>query len=460
MQRRALTLLLMGSLVPLVIGADTALAEAPVPERLWTEKPVAKGLDPDGPVSMRAFAKLAKELSPAVVNINVERKAITLPFMAPSGGTGLGTGFIVHASGYVLTNNHVIAGADSITVRLANEHEYPAKVVGAYEPLDVALLKVEPSEPLVAAPLGSSDTLEIGEWVIAIGNPFGLNHTVTAGIVSAKGRREVTPGNEAAHARFIQTDASINPGNSGGPLINIRGEVVGINTAINAAGQGIGFAVPVDMIKTVLPQLAKGRVNRSYLGVMVGPVNKDIASRIGMEKANGALVTDVKPETPASRAGVEKGDVIMSFDGRAIDHWSDLPWLASTAGSARPLKLQVNRGGKARELSVTLAPFPEEKQVAKRDPSTLGIEVAPLAVEKAKEIGIEPGEGVLIEAVKKDSAGAAIGLQPGDVIVQVNYETIRGGAAGFAKLVAGVPDGQPLAMTVRRGPRFIFKVVR
>lgn len=459
MARGMLTLWSLVALtLPLALGIGEVRAEAPIPERLWTEKPVTKALDPDAPVSMRAFSKLAKELSPAVVNINVERKAVALPFM-PGGGTGLGTGFIVHASGYVLTNNHVIAGADAITVRLANEHEYPATVVGRYEPLDVALLKVEPSEPLTAAPLGRSETLEIGEWVIAIGNPFGLNHTVTAGIVSAKGRRDVTPGNEAAHARFIQTDASINPGNSGGPLINIRGEVVGINTAINAAGQGIGFAVPIDMVKTVLPQLAKGRVNRSYLGVLVGPVNKEVARKVGMERARGALVTDVKPETPAARAGVTKGDVITRFDGQAIEHWDDLPWLASTAGAARAVKIEVNRQGKARELSVTLAPFPEETKAARRDPSALGVVVTALPAARAEAIGIEAGEGVVVEEVKKGSLAAVIGIMPGDVIAQVNYEAVSGGAAGFDALVAAVPEGQPLALTIKRGSRFIFKVI-
>lgn len=448
----------VGVVTSLLLASTAVLADAPVPAQLWTEKPIARELDPDAPVSMRAFSRLAKELSPAVVNINVERKGVALPFL-PTNGTGLGSGFIVHSSGYVLTNNHVIAEADKIQVRLANEHEFPATVVGTYAPLDIALLKFEPSEPLVAAPLGSSRALEIGEWVIAIGNPFGLNHTVTAGIVSAKGRRDVTPGNEANHARFIQTDASINPGNSGGPLINIHGEVVGINTAINAAGQGIGFAVPIDMVKTVLPQLARGHVNRSYLGVLVGPVNKEVARQIGLERARGALVTEVRPETPAARAGVQRGDVIVGFDGHRIDHWEDLPWLASTAGAERPLKIQLNRKGKARELSVALAPFPEARPVAARDPKALGLVVEPLDAERTEEIGLDAGDGVVISKVARDGLGAAVGLRPGDVIVQVNYETVSGGAEGFDKLVASVAEGQPLALTVRRGQRFIFKVL-
>ena len=457
MRGNGLLVVLFAALALSPLSIEVARAEPAIPAKLWTEKTSGKPLDPDAPMSMRAFSRLAKELSPAVVNINVERRSVPLPFM-PNGGSGLGTGFIIHASGYVLTNNHVVAEADSIVVRLANEHEYPATVVGSYELLDIALLKFEPTEPLTAAPLGNSEALEIGEWVIAIGNPFGLNHTVTAGIVSAKGRRDVLPGNEANHARFIQTDASINPGNSGGPLINIRGEVVGINTAINAAGQGIGFAVPVDMIKTVLPQLARGHVARSYLGVLVGPVDKDVAGKLGLERGKGALVTDVKPATPAAAAGFLRGDVITRFDGTTIEHWDDLPWLASTATAARSLKVLVNRDGKARELSVTLAPFPEEAPVARRDAATLGIDVVALNEARAREIGLEPGQGVSVKDVRRGGMAAEAGIKTGDVVVQVNYETVVGGADGFKKLVANVTQGQPLALTVRRGDRFLFKV--
>ena len=454
------TLRIVIALAAIGIGGS-ALAEAPVPAQLWTEKPVGKALDPDAPVSMRAFSVLAKELSPAVVNISVERKGVPLPMpFVPNGGTGLGTGVIIHKSGYLLTNNHVVEGADAISVRLSNEHEYPAAVVGTYPPLDIALLKVDATEPLVAAPLGDSEALEIGEWVIAIGNPFGLNHTVTAGIVSAKGRRDVAPGsgNRPNHARFIQTDASINPGNSGGPLINIRGEVIGINTAINAAGQGIGFAVPIDMVKTVLPQLARGKVSRSYLGVLVGPVKKDTAEQLGLERG-GALVTDVKPDTPAAKAGMKTGDVITGFDGKRVEHWEDLPWLASTAGSARAVKLTLNREGKTREVSLTLAPFPEDEPVSDRDPAELGLVVAPVPKERLEASGLRVGEGVLVKEVRQGGAADELGVEAGDIIAQINYVTVKGGAAGFDKLVASIPRGQPLALTIRRGDRVFFKVV-
>jgi len=451
--------------------ATVGVASAEPPQKLWSERTGGGGLDPDGPISMRAFSKLAKELTPAVVNISVERRAVGLPipFMPNGGGSGLGSGFIIHKDGYVLTNNHVIEGANDITVKLANEHEYAARVVGTYPPLDVALLKMDAKEALVVAPLGNSERLDIGEWVIAIGNPFGLSHTVTAGIVSAKGRRDVTPGNEPNLARFIQTDASINPGNSGGPLINVRGEVIGINTAINAAGQGIGFAVPIDMVKTVLGQLAQGKVSRSYLGVLVGPVSKELAKAIGADRPTGALITEVKAGTPAAEAGIEPGDVVMSFDGKPVDHWEDLPWLASTTGADRSVTVMVNRQGKTRELSVKLAAFPEDGATASAPgkggkAQDVGIEVGPVPAARAKELGIEGGQGVVVKAIAKGSLAAEMGIEVGDVILQVNYQTITAGAGGtggkeaFDKAVAATPRGSPLALTLRRGDRFMFKV--
>ncbi|MCC6625064.1 MAG: trypsin-like peptidase domain-containing protein [Deltaproteobacteria bacterium] len=340
-------------------GALVHGARAAPPTPLWSEKRFATPLDPDAPVAMSAFSKLARELSPAVVNISTVRKrpAAALPLLDPRRmpNEGLGSGFIIHADGYVLTNAHVIADAQAIKVKLANEHEYDARVVATYRPLDVALLAIEPAERLTVAPLGRSTELEIGEWVIAIGNPFGLAHTVTAGIVSAKGRRDIVPSREAMHAGFIQTDASINPGNSGGPLINIRGEVVGINTAINPAGQGIGFAVPIDMIKTILGQLAAGKVERSYLGVRVGEV-----PRTDNGRRPGALVEEVVEGSPAARAGLRRGDVIERWNGKVLDDWHDVPWFASTAGTGATVKLGVRRDDRLVELPVTLAAFPEE----------------------------------------------------------------------------------------------------
>ena len=457
------------------LSASAALAEAP--EKLWTERSTAEPLDPDAPVRMSAFSRLAGALSPAVVNISTVRTMGGGPHpLAPWFGTperqgkGLGTGFIIHPDGYVVTNRHVVDGADRIDVKLANDSIYEAKVVGSYQPLDVALLKFEPKEGLTVAPLGSSEPLQIGEWVIAIGNPFGLNHTVTAGIVSAKGRREVQPGREPMYANFIQTDASINPGNSGGPLINIRGEVVGINTAINSAGQGIGFAVPIDMIKTILPQLAKGKVQRSYLGVRIGPVDRALALRLGLPRPTGALVREVIPGFPAAEAGLQPGDVITHFGGEPLEHWEDLSWLAATTDSGREVTVKVRRAGADKTFRVALASYPEGDVVAGapvHEPrrggtdegvvvADIGIRVGPVPTRMRKELRLGKRAGAVVVQVDRGSPADMAGLQPGDAILQVNYEDVVGGVADFEAKVAEVQSGEVLSFVVRRGQRRIF----
>jgi len=453
-------------------AVPTAAAEG-VPAHLWTEKSWAKPLDPDAPISMRAFSRLARELSPAVVNINVRKNAGAVPSVFGfQGSTGLGTGFIIHADGYVLTNNHVIKDTDEIQITLNNDHVYPARVIGAYAQLDVALLKFESTEKLTVAPLGDSDGLEIGEWVIAIGNPFGLNHTVTAGIVSAKGRRDIITNGEPMYARFIQTDASINPGNSGGPLINIRGEVVGINTAINAAGQGIGFAVPIDMVKKILPQLATGKVARSYLGVRVGPVERDVAERLKLTRPGGAFVREVLAGTPAATAGVLPGDVILSFGGRPVEHWEDLPWLAATAENGKALPMEVHRSGRTMRLEGTLTAFPTDTgRVASPHPggppsdhaagpgevSDIGVSVAAISPELQRRYGLSDDEGVVVTAVTPGGSAEGMGVRVGDIVTQVNYEPVRGGVARFLALVDAVRSGDILAFTIRRDNRYLFK---
>ena len=460
-------LMLRTLLVGLVmVGSGQAFAGAPA--QLWSERHWATPLDPDAPISMRAFSRLAKELSPSVVNINVRKNPGPVPsFFGPQGGgTGLGTGFIINKDGYVLTNNHVIRDTDEIQIKLANDHVYPGRVVGAYPQLDVALLKFETTEPLTVAPLGDSETLEIGEWVIAIGNPFGLNHTVTAGIVSAKGRRDIMANGEPMYARFIQTDASINPGNSGGPLINLRGEVVGINTAINAAGQGIGFAVPVNMIKKILPQLATGKVNRSYLGVRVGPVAQELAERLKMERATGALVREVLTGTPADKAGVQPGDVILAWDGKPIEHWEDLPWLASTTTAGDTVTMLVNRSAKGLALKVEVTEFPGEAVAAAAAPHLaagaatdlpdLGMKVAAVDAATRKRLGLGEHEGVAVTSVTPGSTAEQLGMRPGDVITQVNYDPIAGPEA-FQGAIAQVGPGDILSFTIRRENRYLFK---
>ena len=456
-----------------VAAATPVSATAAPPARLWTEKATAEPLDPDAPVSMSAFSRLSKTLSPAVVNIAVVRSMgggarhpLGPLFGSPERqGRGLGTGFIIHADGYALTNRHVVDGASKIEVKLLNGTVYPARVVGEYQPLDIALLKFEPEERLTVAPLGDSEALQIGEWVIAIGNPFGLDHTVTAGIVSAKGRREVQPGREPMYANFIQTDASINPGNSGGPLINIRGEVIGINTAINAAGQGIGFAVPINMVKTIVPQLADGRVKRSYLGVRIGPVDRALAERVGLSHPTGALIREVVPGFPAAEGGLEPGDIVTHFDGKPLKHWEDLSWLASTRGSGESVALRVRRNGSDKTLRIALTSYPEQ-QTSQQAPSgpadqgavvaDIGIRVGPVPSRLRKELRLSRETGVVVLHVDRGGRADLAGLQPGDVILQVNYEDVSAGVTDFEARVGLVSQGEVLSFGVLRGHRRIF----
>ena len=284
--------------------------------------------------TQQAFTNLVKVVTPSVVNIStVSKKKLVQPFIEISPFFGdlfeempsrpryrkessLGSGFIINKDGYIITNDHVVRDAESIQVKLSNETIYDAKIVGSDPKSDIAVIKINAKEPLPVAVLGDSDKLQVGQWAIAIGNPFGLDRTVTVGVVSATGRSNM--GIET-YENFIQTDASINPGNSGGPLLNVNGEVIGINTAIVAAGQGIGFAIPVNMAKQIVEQLIKkGSVTRAWLGVAIQPVTEDIAASFGLKKARGALISDVMAGSPAEKAGLKQGDILVTFDGKEI----------------------------------------------------------------------------------------------------------------------------------------------
>jgi len=361
-----------------------ALAAAPAvgvgQEKLWTE--ISGSAAPTGsPVPTDTIADLAEVLSPAVVHVSTTRIYST-PWFGPQGGDpldyffgypyqrqfkseGLGTGFVINKDGYVLTNNHVVEGAGTIRVILKDKREFDAKLLGASAMADLALLKIDGADGLTVAPLGDSDKLRIGEWVLAIGNPFGLDHTVTAGIVSALGRKDVVPSGHPMWADFIQTDASINPGNSGGPLINMRGEVIGINAAINRAGQGICFAIPVNMAKQLIPQLAKGKMERSYLGVLIS----DVQAVGGAGKGgSGALISQVGTGSPAEKGGLKPGDVVTHFNGKEVANATDLSWLAATAGVGTKVKLSVVRDGRKLELNATLERHPEDSEAPAEAP--------------------------------------------------------------------------------------------
>ena len=325
--------------------------------------PPAPAVPPPAPVVPLvpvSFAGLAKAADPGVVTI-ISRIEET----RPGGrrrivGQGLGTGFVYDKAGLVLTNNHVVEDGTEISVKFADQREVPAKIVGRDKPADVALLRVE-DHALSPLKLGDSDAVEVGDWVVAIGNPFGLSHTVSAGILSAKGRthEDVKGLDEFGYFNFLQTDAAINQGNSGGPLLNLRGEVVGINSAIRANANNIGFAIPINMVKELLPSLLReGKVSRSGLGIIVDPVNESEAARLGRPDRRGAFIKMIVPGGGADRAGLAPGDVILSFDSKSVVDPNQLRWLASLAGVGRSVPIRVQRGDKVFDVKVTLGPLP------------------------------------------------------------------------------------------------------
>lgn len=332
---------------------DAPVREAPPPPAPAPLPPPALGDRPD------SFAELAARADPAVVFVRtIQARARRIV------GEGQGTGFVFDPDGFILTNNHVIDGARDIHVAFPNGRELRAEIVGKDPPTDVAVLRVKERD-LPFVPLGDSDTTRVGDWVIAIGNPFGLAHTVSAGIVSAKGRTRddvQLPGDASGYYNFIQTDASINPGNSGGPLIALSGQVVGMNTAIRQQANSIGFAIPINMIKELLPQLReKGHVERSAIGVHVSSVRAEDVERLGLSRAGGALVRHVVPGGPAAHAGLRPDDVIVAFDGLAVISPERLRWQASLAGVGRTVTVRVARGKNERDLEVTLVELPEAR---------------------------------------------------------------------------------------------------
>jgi serine protease Do len=374
---------------------------------------------------------------------------------------GLGSGFIISSDGYVMTNHHVVDRSDQITVTLADRREFSAKLIGSDQRTDVALLKIDASG-LPAVKIGDPNKLRVGEWVIAIGSPFGLESTVTAGIVSAKGREtgEFLP--------FIQTDVAVNPGNSGGPLINMRGEVVGINSQIfttSGAFAGISFAIPIDEAMRVQEQLrTTGRVIRGRIGVTIGAVSREVAEAIGLGKPQGALVTNVDPDGPAAKAGVEPGDVVLRFDGRAVESQSDLPRIVGGTRPGSKVTMTVWRKGASRDLQVTVVEMAPEQQVAGRgEPSpraatpanALGLTVSDVPAERLKELKLRGA--VQVESV--DGPAASAGLRSGDLILAVNNVDVVN-AKQFNDQVAKLDRKRNVALLVRRGEATQFVIVR
>lgn len=378
------------------------------------------------------------------------------------GGMSMGSGFIISPDGYVLTNHHVVDGADEVTVKLSDRRELKAKVIGSDQQYDVALLKIEASN-LPSIRLGDSNTLKPGQWVVAIGSPFGLDHSVTAGIVSATGRSN--PYADQRYVPFIQTDVAINQGNSGGPLLNTSGEVVGINSQIFSASggyMGISFAIPIDLAMSAVEQLKKtGKVSRGQLGVQVGAVTTDSAKGFGLPDTRGALINDVLAGSAAEKAGLEAGDVIRSVNGAEIATSSDLPPRIGAMAPGTRVTLGILRDGKPRDVAVTLSTLEEDAGTvastgaqddgspaapARAESALLGISVADLDAATRKQLGLKPGEGVRITRVYGESASEA--LQPGIVILQVGRKPV-GSVAEFNQALRGVKAGQVVMLLVR-----------
>jgi serine protease Do len=429
----------------------------------WDEGSGKSAIVPKGVPN--SFADLAEGASPGVVNISVKKaQSAQTPeelfffgrrFHGQEPRPSLGSGFVISKDGYIVTNNHVIEDVDEITVQFEDGSKLPAEVIGRDPKTDVALIKVETDKELFVLPLGQSSGVRPGEWVVAIGNPFGLEHTVTAGIVSAK-HRVIGQGN---YDDFIQTDAAINPGNSGGPLINLSGEVIGINTAIRPSANTIGFAIPIDMAKSILPQLRmSGHVTRGWLGVVIQEITPEIAEGLGVD-ARGAVVTKVIEGGPAAEAGIETADVIIKFDGREIEDFSDLPRVVAETPVDKKVDFVVLRDGKQKTFSAKVGRLDEiedaELASVQKDegPAAFGMRVQDLTPELAQRLGVDEKHGAVVTEVEPGSAAADAGLRRRDVILKIDRTDVKSVDDLHAQLGAA---GDGALLLVRRGDATIF----
>ena len=370
----------------------------------------------------------------------------------------LGSGFIIDREGYIITNNHVVEGASEIRVRLSTDKEFEADLVGRDSKTDLALIKIKSFQDLPVEELGDSDKLEIGEWVMAIGNPFGLAQTVTVGIVSAKGRVI----GSGPYDDFIQTDASINPGNSGGPLFNMNGEVVGINTAIVAAGQGIGFAIPINEAKEIIPQLKKkGKVTRGGIGVYVQKMTPDLAKSFGLEQSKGALVADVIPGSAAEAGGIRRGDVIIKFDGKDIDEMNELPRIVASTPVGKEVEVAILREGKPLILKLKVGELKDEAAAptVEKAKLELGMSVQEITPEMAQQLRLNELTGVVVSQVEPGGAADEAGVQRGDVIREVNGNLVRN-PSDYRAALTKVKKGEIVRLLIRRGERNLYLTVR
>ncbi|MCU7943179.1 MAG: DegQ family serine endoprotease [Candidatus Thiodiazotropha sp. (ex Cardiolucina cf. quadrata)] len=443
------------------------------------------------------FADLAEENAPSVVNISTKQKSLSqnlqrfnIPeledfpegsplgelmkkffgnhgFPMPEEGPekrSLGSGFIISADGYILTNNHVVDEADQILVRMNDRREFVAEVVGKDERSDIALIKID-AEDLPVVEIGDSKRLRVGEWVLAIGSPFGFDHSVTAGIVSAKGRNLPSEN----YVPFIQTDVAINPGNSGGPLFNLDGKVVGINSQIYSRSggfMGLSFAIPIEMAIDVAEQLkTRGRVTRGWLGVLIQDVTNDLADSFGMEHPRGALIARVLPDSPSEEAGLQVGDVILEFNGAKIATSSELPPLVGSSNVDKPALLRVLRNGKIKEINVNIGELPAEDEMAlagnqapKVSENRLGLMVSSVSPQVQKQLRLPSQRGVVVDSVTGQAAREA-GIQQGDIIIMINQQEIEG-VEHFNRLVKELATDKTVPLLVHRNTGPIFLALR
>jgi serine protease Do len=473
--------MLTGAVIVLALVAGIALgphlgftagSRAPI----WTERPMDVA---PTTVATPNWVQLAKELKPAVVNVSTKRVEGGAQMKSPFGQDdpfeqffkqfgeqprrsvrSMGSGFIINPNGHILTNNHVVEGATEIMVKLSDGRELAAKVVGRDPKTDLALLKVEATGlPTIA--LGDSSEIKVGEPVMAIGNPFGLEQTVTTGIVSATGRVI----GQGPYDDFVQTDASINPGNSGGPLINARGQAIGINAAIfsqSGGSVGIGFAIPSNQAKTVVTQLAEnGHVSRSWLGVSIQPLTRDLAKGFGLSEPKGALVAAVTDDSPAMKAGIKAGDVITEYDGRKVAGAEDLPRMVAETPTGREVPVTVMRDGKTLRLQATVAKLDEPDQQAAAESGEngkLGVIVEPVTAANARELGLKDATGVVVRRVEEGSPAANAGIKPGDVILEVDRQPVKD-VAGLKSLIAKHAKGTRMVVRLHREDATLYVVV-
>jgi Do/DeqQ family serine protease len=439
--------------------------------RKGTAEAPVKEVPKDLLATQQAFSNVVKAVNPSVVNIStVSKKKLVQPFFEFSpffddffgGGQmrpqyrrekSLGSGFLINSDGYIITNDHVVRDAESIQVKLSNEKIYNGKVVGSDQKTDIAVIKINAGQPLPAAVLGDSDKLQVGQWAIAIGNPFGLDRTVTVGVISATGRSNM--GIET-YEDFIQTDASINPGNSGGPLLNVYGEVIGINTAIVAAGQGIGFAIPVNMAKQVVAQLIKkGSVTRGWLGVSIQPVTEDIARSFGLSRARGALVSDIMAGSPAEKAGLKQGDIILRYAAKEIKDARQLQLAVADTPVGQKAEVEIFRDGKPRKLTVSLGNSDSASAAQPRSVEPQAGWFGLTVEELPRNMRISGLNGVLVTAVDPEGMAAESGIQRGDVIISVNQKKVAG-LADYAKAMKDAERMGSVALLVKRGNANIY----